>query len=373
MSSNKKVPSRRIIEFDLLRGFFIIVIIVDHLQFWPSPLQYFTGQGRLWSSAAEGFFIISGLLIGYLRAYKEAHKPLLSISKKLWLRAAMLYAWCIGITFFVVAITPLLPGNGQMLPKLPDADQVTSLPVYIWNVVSTNYASDWIYFLRLYAILLAVTPLFLFLIRKKLWWVALVGSLLLYLASLTFQLQEAAFQWQILFIGAAFIGWKLEKILNWFNSRPKIKHLTYTGLIIIALTTMILSAFFVHGWGVVDSHRSNITRESYISIRSNVDPLFSNNPMVPLRIIVSFVWFFGLLALFHTLRGYLMRFLGWLLIPFGQASLTAYCLQAILLSIVVSYVSIFPSFWLNGVFACLVVIATWGLMRLKLIQDLLPK
>ena len=163
----KTVPSRRIIELDLLRGFFIIVIILDHLQFWPSPWQYITGEGRLWVSAAEGFFIISGLLIGYLRAYKGKHTPLKVLSKKLLERAGLLWLWCIIITLIVVALSVLLPGNNSLLPKLPEAAILSSPALFLWNVVTLNYSSDWIYFLRLYAIMLALTPIFLWLIRKK--------------------------------------------------------------------------------------------------------------------------------------------------------------------------------------------------------------
>src|SRR5690242_6351241 len=153
-------PKRRIFELDLLRGFFICVIILDHLQFWPSPLQYLTGQGRLWVSAAEGFFLISGLLIGYLRVYKGMKLPMRELTVLLLRRAFMLYVWGVIITFIVVARAALMPGSGALLPKFPAAEQVSSLGTYIWNVVSTTFSSDWIYFLRLYAIMLAVTPLF---------------------------------------------------------------------------------------------------------------------------------------------------------------------------------------------------------------------
>jgi len=76
----------RIQELDLLRGYFIAVILIDHIQRWPSFYTYLTGQGRLWVSAAEGFFIISGLLIGYLRGYKARHHPLAVVTKKLTCR-----------------------------------------------------------------------------------------------------------------------------------------------------------------------------------------------------------------------------------------------------------------------------------------------
>ncbi len=373
MSSKPK--SRRIDELDLLRGFFIVVIILDHLQFWPSPLQYLTGQGRLWVSAAEGFFLISGLLIGYLRIYKAWDVPLKPIAMKLVERAGLLYIWCVGITFAVVALTVLLPGDGSMLPKLPDATQTASLPIYIWNVITTQFASDWIYFLRLYAIMLLVSPAFIWLIRRGLWMVAAGISVGIYAASLLLGINEGAMQWQILFFGAALLGWKLETILGWLRARPRLRQVTIYSLIVVTLSTMALSYFFVHGWGYVESARPSlsITREAYVSIRANVDPLFSNNPMVPLRIGLAFVWFSGLLALFHVIKPHLIKYAGWLLRPFGQLSLSFYCLQALTLPFIVTLIPVTKNWWINGLLGISGVLTVWALMRIKPIQSFLPR
>lgn len=368
-----KPKSRRIYELDLLRGFFIVVIILDHLQFWPSPLQYITGQGKLWVSAAEGFFLISGLLIGYLRIYKAWSVPLHDIAQKLASRALLLYLWCVGITFAVVGLTVLLPGNDGLLPKLPDYTQVTSLPVYIWSVVSTQYVSDWIYFLRLYTIMLLITPVFIWLIRKGWWYVALGLSLGVYAISLTFGINEGAMQWQILFFGAAFVGWKFETILAWLRAHQTLRNELIISLITLTIATMVASYFFVHGWGIVEAPSTSISRDAYVSIRANIDPLFSNNPMVPLRIGLAFVWFFGLLALFHVAKRPLQRWVGWLLLPFGQQSLSIYCLQAIVLTIFLSFVTVTTHFWLNGLVGMAVVVAIWAIMRIPLVQRLLPK
>lgn len=369
-----KTAQRRIYELDLLRGFFICVIILDHLQFWPSPLQYFTGQGRLWSSAAEGFFLISGLLVGYLRAYKGAKIPLKDLTRLLWKRAALLYIWCVVITFIVVAISALLPSNAlALLPKLPEAHQVVSLPFYIWNVVTTTYATDWIYFLRLYAIMLAATPLFLLLIRRKLWWVAGIISLGVYSASLIFNINEGGMQWQIYFFGAAFIGWKFETLLSWLKARPRLRKQVIASLIITAFVTMAISYFFVHGWKIVESPHPVLTRDAYVSVRAKVDPWFSNNPVVPARIAISFLWFGGLLALFHTIKPFLMRRLRWLLLPFGQASLTVYTLQAIVMCFIVAYVPLTGSFWLNGIIGILTILLFVLLVRIPLIKQVFPR
>lgn len=366
-------PKRRIYELDLLRGFFICVIILDHLQFWPSPWQYATGQGRLWVSAAEGFFLISGLLIGYLRVYKAMKVPFGDLTKLLFRRAFMLYIWGVGITLVVTALSVLLSSNGERLPQLPDSTHVSSLRTYLGSVITTTFSSDWIYFLRLYAIMLGVTPLFIWLIRRGKWWVATGLSIGLYAWSLLTNHGEAAFQWQILFFGAAFIGWKLEAILDWLRARPQIRRAVITALIVTTLSTMVLSYFMVHGWKIVEAPDSTITREAYVSVRAAVDPWFSNKPMVPARISLAFVWFAGLLALFHVIRPWLLRFGGWLLLPFGQASLTAYCLQALFLVPIVSLVPLTDHFWLNGLIGLLVILLFAGLIRVPLVQRILPR
>ena len=370
--SATNIPKRRIHELDLLRGFFIVVIILDHLQFWPSPLQYLTGQGRLWVSAAEGFFIISGLLIGYLRLYKDAHVDISVLAQKLWKRAVRLWLWCVIITFTVTALTVLLPGDGYLMPRVAQAEQVSSLPVYLWNVVTMNYANDWIYFLRLYAIMLAITPFVVWCVRQGKWWFVALGSLGLYALSLVLQLSESALQWQVLFFGAALVGWKFEHLLAWLHARPKIFTTLKYSLVAVTFATMALSYFMVHGWSYVESPATSLSRNTYISIRTHVDPLFSNSPLVPLRIGLAFVWFSGLLALFHLVRQPLERALGWLLYVFGKASLTAYCLQALLLGFVTSFVSGGNSFWLNGLVGVAVLLVFWLLMRLPLTKQILP-
>lgn len=363
---------RRIFELDLLRGFFICVIILDHLQFWPSPLQYLTGQGRLWVSAAEGFFLISGLLVGYLRAYKGADTPLSILSKGLLFRALTLYLWCVGITLLVTAIAVLLPAS-NLMPKYPEYHFVTSLPTYIWSIGSGQYASDWIYFLRLYAILLAITPLFLYLIRKGYWAVGALISVGTYAISLYFGWEEAALQWQIFFFGAALIGWKLERILTWLREHWRFRTVVITSLITVTLATMILSYFLVHGWDYVESPATQLSRESYVSIRASVDPLFSNNPMMPLRVGLAYIWFAGILAMFHLLKPWLLRYAGWLLLPFGQASLTVYILQAVVLSFVVTLIPLTNSFLLNGFIGLFVLLLFAVLLKIPYLNRIVPR
>lgn len=365
----KPGEKRRIYEFDLLRGIFIVIIIIDHLQFWPSPLSYITGEGRLWVSAAEGFFLISGLLVGYIRAYKDQRKPLGDITKKLLQRALMLYVWGVGITFAITGFTLLMHGN-PMLPKLPEAAQLASPLAFIWSVVSGNYFNDWIYFLRLYAIMLAVTPLFLWMLRKHQERVIVALMALAYAVS--FVWPEGALQWQVLFFGAALLGYKLEAIGAWLSSHPLVKLIGTICLVAATLITMVLSYFFVLSWGLVENPNWHwMDRDQYVAIRAVIDPWFSSNPLSIGRIALAFLWMSGLFMFVHTFRRYVMRCLGWLLIPLGGRSLSAYCLQSLLLPLIVVTLPVTGPL-ANTVVALGTVLLVWGLLRVPVVKRLLP-
>lgn len=367
----------RIHELDLLRGFFILVIIIDHFQRWPSPFSYITGEGRLWVSAAEGFFIISGLLIGYLRGWKGRHQNFGDITRKLLSRAAMLYIWCVGITLFTISMLPFFTSGTDavyaLLPRLPSADQVASLPTYVWQVLSGQFATDWIYFLRLYAIVLAVSPLVIWLLRKGLWWVVLAGSWMIYGLSFLMSPPEGAMQWQVLFFNAAVVGWKLEMIVGWLRAHPVAKRWISIAAISFTLITMLLSYFWIFGWSNVEGPRPIISRDSYITARGFIDPWFTNNPMAPARIVLSFVWFTGLVFLFHQFRDWIMKWFGWLLMVFGTLSLSAYCLQAILLIFFQAFIPASDSKFINTLATAVVVMTIWAILKIPLAQRVLPR
>lgn len=367
----------RIHELDLLRGFFILVILIDHFQRWPSPFTFLTGEGRLWVSAAEGFFIISGLLIGYLRGYKSRNQPFKEIATKLLKRAGMLYLWCIGITFFVVSMLVFFTNGTDalypLLPKFPEAGQLSDILTYTWNVVSGQYATDWIYFLRLYAIILAVSPLVVWLFRKGLWWVVMILTWVVYGLSFLVTPPEGAMQWQFLFFNAAVIGWKLESIILWLRTHQRAKKAISSTLVSLTLITMFASYLLVVSWNKSGIAETIIHQDAYYAIRSVTDPLFSNNPMTIGRMVLSFIWFGGLMVIFHHFKSFIMKWFGWLLMPFGTSSLSVYCLQAILFVFIQAVIPQSQSSIINMLSTVVVILAIWGILKIPLVARVLPR
>lgn len=369
ISQPKKPSISRIHELDLLRGFLIVVIIIDHLQRWPSPFTFMTGEGRLWVSAAEGFFIISGLLLGYIRGYKGMKQSMKSISRMLISRAAKLYFWSVIITFVGVALMQYFQGNPSLVPKLPD----TSGLAYIWQVISQQYVFDWIYFLRLYWIMLLVSPLAIWAFRKGKWWIVPLISILIYGFSFLIQTPEAALQWQVLFFVSATIGFHFERIVLFLKSRPYLKNVLVDTMIAIGVVSMIVSYFWVLGWNFVDSDRSYLSRDDYVATRSWLDLWFTKDPLAVGRVLLSFIWVGSLLAFFHWLRRPLEKYFGWVLKPLGTFSLTGYCLQAIILLFFQFFVPISSNGLYNFLLGIVAVIAVRLLVTERHVHRILPQ
>ncbi|NCU30694.1 hypothetical protein EOM57_02720 [Candidatus Saccharibacteria bacterium] len=318
--------NNRLITLDLLRGWFLIVILVNHLFYFPSGYDFISGRGMLIVSAAEGFFIISGLLIGIIRGGRMNHVPFPVIWKKLWKRGVLLYIWSIGLSFFYILLGWLLydtPGLkwGLVTPW-------TNIPDVIAQVLSLQYFYGWADFLRMYAVYIFAAPLAIWLLRKGRWYIVILLSALVWLFPQKPVVEiDMIYTWQTLFFGALMVGYYWQNITKFVKTMPKrtINIIAYTCLVITALTIglSIVSAFIApslqgSGWDSI----SKLTQ----TIPENV--LFHKGDMPLPRLILSFVWFISFFWLFVRYERWLLSKLGWLLLPLGQNSLLVYITQS---------------------------------------------
>ena len=343
----------RIIALDYLRGFFIMVIIIDHLWRWPNVFSLLSGRGELWASAAEGFVIISGLLVGYVRGYKNRNQPLTAVTKKLVGRGVLLYLWMIitSITLVLVSRTLQFKGNIAHIP-IPEGD---------WNllIASTlrfDYVHTLTHFLYLYAVFLVLAPVAIWLLRHKLAWALAMASAGIWVFGFTYSVEWM--QWQVLFFIPTIAGYYLESILKTYRSLPlsRRKSIRY-GTIATMFITVAWSAVVVlpHEPGTFE------------------DTLFSRDPVTIATIITAFIWFIGLLSLFQLILPYLERWFGWLLLTFGERSLTAYILHAIPLIVCQFYFAQTDNIWVNSLLAVFCIVATWLLLKIPGINRIIPR
>jgi hypothetical protein len=321
----KKEKSERILTFDLMRGYFLCVILFNHLQYYPSGLDIFTGRGLLYASTAEGFFVVSGIVLGIVRGYKLIHLPFMTGAKLLWKRAFQLYITSIVLTFIFTVVGQLFLNNqGLKYGIYTDWNHWWEL---LWHTINLSYSYGWADFLRLYAIFIACAPFALWLLRKGLWYVILIVSAGLWaLYPLLPQDPTIAqpFSWQFIFFAGFIIGFYWPTIVNkWRSFSLKTRKVIGWSCASAFLLTATLSAFLVFGHEFGGAFGVTID-----SIHHVVEQQFNKDRLPPGRLILGTVWFWGLFYLFRRYESWIVKYLGWLLLIFGMNSLYVYTISA---------------------------------------------
>lgn len=357
MAATKAPAKERFYFLDLLRGFFIVTIICDHLSRWPSIFGLMSGKALLWVTAAEGFVIISGLLVGYIRGFKGKSLPMKQLTFVLWKRAATLYLWAVlGTIIFTVALwyLPLVGGA----PGLPiDKGDVGRL---ILESVTLNYTFLWVYFLKLYAIFLAAAPLAVWLLRQgKAWLVVLMSFALLVLGWLT---KDEVLQWQFVFFMPAVAGYFIPSIQSWWRKRsPASRRSIASATIGLTVVTIILSYIGVY-------HPALVPLLDHATVT-----VFAKDSISLARVAMAFLWFGAYLLIFKHFEKQIQRWFGWLLMPVGTHSLTAYILHGFAIICISFIFAVTDNILFNSLFDILAILITWSLLKIPNINKVVPR
>ncbi len=342
---------------DQLRGFFIVVIIIDHLSRWPSIFGVITGKAWLWVTAAEGFVIISGLLVGYVRGYKNRTQPMAEVSKKLVGRGLLLYMWSIIATIVYTAIVWYVPLQGGS-PGLPieKNDWFTVLT----HAVTLQYTNVWVHFLGLYAVFLITSPIAIWLLRHKLAW--LLGLISFGLLALGWILQSEYLQWQFLFFIPAIAGYYLDSIVaRWKKLSARTRRALGSFTIGATLVTIIISAIATFYPDLAPTV-ANATRE-----------YFEKDSISLARSAMAFLWFTGLFFIFVRFQKGIKRWFAWLLEPIGTHSLTAYIVHGFVLCLI-SFLTISGSdIVINSLLDAAAILTVWAIVKIPGINRVIPR
>ncbi len=357
MSKKEVKESNRLITLDYLRGFFIVVITIDHLSRWPSLFALVSGKALLWITAAEGFVIISGLLVGYVRGFKNKALPMREVSKKVIGRAALLYLWSIIGTVAYTAIiwyVPLVGGAPSLLFQPGDWWTVVT------QVLTFQHPFVWVHFLMLYALFLAASPIAILLLRKNKAWLVVTISLLLLVVG--WQTHIEALQWQALFFIPSVAGYYLESIRSYWQKLADNRRKIYTNFFLgYTAFTIILSAITV------------FYPEPVQSLANAFNGMFAKDTVSIWRLILAFIWFVGFLLFFERYRNWIGKKLGWLLVPVGTRSLPAYILHGLPIVAISYFIVASENIFFNTLLGAIAVLAVWGLLKVPVLEKIIPR
>lgn len=366
-----KAASSRILTFDLLRGYFLVAIILDHLSYFPNGLDWLSGRGQLYVSAAEGFFLISGIVLGVVRGRKLIDQPFRHVAELLLKRGLQLYVTAVVLMLIFTFIGWLFIDNPGLKPgiRLPSE----SLLDIIWGGLTFEYIYGWADYLRLYALFLFASPIIIWLLRQKLWYV--VFGLSFYVWTLfdvsplaTDELSQV-FSWQLIFFGGMIIGFHWDSIQAWWYRRSLLLRKTIIVLS-VAITAVTMVANFI--WVVYGS--SIFGLEAYNALSTFFLEYFSKEQLPLTRIAMFMIWFSASFWLFHRFEKQIVRWFGKLLLPFGTNSLYVYTIHAFVVFFIHLIVSQATTSWIVNLLLTIISVAiVWLAVHYKFLMKIIPR
>jgi hypothetical protein len=296
--------------------------------------------------------------VGYIRGFKAKDAPFRKIALKLGKRSLSLYVWSVVISLILVAIQWAVTYQVSMPNVFAGHGDWGTL---IHQSLTLYYAHPWIYFLHLYAIFMLLAVAAVWLLRHKLGWMVVILALIgLAIGHAT------ATEWlerQALFFIPAVIGYYLDPIQRWVLKQTKSvqDRLSFTAIAIFIVT--VTASVIWQFWPGVYSP----------DVHTALSSFFGRSPMNFGAVGIAFVWFIGLFALFQRALPFLKKWLGWLILPFGNYSLSAYILHGAPILITSYLFGLSDNIWFNTLLGILSVLMVWALIRTKLIQRMLPQ
>lgn len=313
--SATRSSSGRLLNFDLLRGYFVVMLAAIHLDYLPSLFGAFDGRGALWVSEADGFFLISGLLAAMLRR-RELEKGGLGLAtRKSWRRARQLYVLACALTIVYTLLGRVAVHHGRT--PMVGLDASSSWSEVVTRTLTLRYVYGWADFLTLYVPMFLALPLLVWALRRRLDAVVVVASIAAY-ASLTWHSWGDAspyIQWQADFVLGAVAGYHFTTIRARLAGASARVRLTLAWLVVIAAIAIYTAGtvMLYHPWWY-DHRLSN--------------ELLANNRLGLLRPLLAVLMVAGEYVLLSWLRKPLMATVGPLLELFGKNSLYVYVLQS---------------------------------------------
>lgn len=307
-------PSARDHRLDLLRGFALFAMAVNHVGFDNSLYHAVTGRAVFLVNAAEGFFFISGMTLGFIAARDHPGRSVERLLRRTWI----VYLTTVGIAagFAALAVTTGLAVWGEV-----EAFAGSTVGEFLANVLTLRTAFHGSDVLIAYVVYLGVAALALWLLHRDRGAVVAVALVVVYGLSQLYpestEIPVAAFRNLAanspVFFGGLLIGFYRRPFGEWWQRvTPAMLRRVLDGVVIF--TALGLLWLYATGYAAAPGLGDRL--EDTIGLRESAMPLLQ------LSIVFLYLRAFWILA--DRLWQPLVKTTGWLLLPLGKASLFTY-------------------------------------------------
>ena len=332
-TSSPEAATKRDLRLDLLRGFCVVVMVADHIGGESSWLYVITSGNRFFTSAAEGFVLISGITMGMVYRGVIDREGLNSMLKRVMRRAGFLYLLTVSLTivFSIVSMWLDTPWSQYAQPASPIE--------FALGVGTMHRSYSLVDVLMLYTLLVFASPPLLYLLATGRTRLVVIGAWALWLlwqvspeeVQFPWAVVDGGFPfaaWQVLFATGVVLGYHRERVQRFLTPRVRV------GIVLLGFTLAVtLITLFQMELG-----DPNASDPSAIGWLLSSDLVFGKNDLRPGRIVALLgvaTTIFTLVTIFWVP---VRRALGWLLMPLGQRALGAYGLHLFIVAAAHSWI-----------------------------------
>lgn len=362
---------------DQLRGLCLAIIVVDHINLFPSLLEFVTGRGLLWVTAAEGFFFISGLMVGLVRGRQAARQGFAAARRKLLGRAGQLYVTSVILTLLYTLLGYWLNHKGIEGSK-HGLTYFDSGWQFLAHTFSQLYTYGWSDFLAYYAVYLLLAPVALWLLLRGKWrWVlglSLTGWILPWLWEDV--LTPMGLRWQIYFFGGMVAGFYYDRIRAWWYERsPRLRRRLTIDLAVTSGVGLVAS-IMIMVWPVIwgGTHTDFLDTLRWIAASDLYQDLFQHDRTGLLRPAYFLALFSMLYLIFQRYQAEIHRWAGWLLEPLGANSLYVYIMHGpFVFALPLLGLGAPTTYWANTLIPLTVILGVWVLVKHRILFGIVPR
>ena len=333
-------------------------------------------RGQLLVSTAEGFFLVSGIVLGIVRGAKLVDTKFVDVAKTVLKRALQLYITYVllVVIFTLIAwyVYPNSPGVKAGVMQMKD------FWLMLWNTLGLQYTYGWADYLRFYAIFIFFAPVALWLLRKKLWYVVLAISFGVWhfftpeLRSMPWDMTQILqpIPWQVLFFIGLTIGFHWPDIASFVeNHKRRLVRYVATPLIGVAIVLFLINVFAVFAAEFTSAEWAQSLRNMAMALR---DGSFDKEELTAPRLLLFLLWFWAWFIIVTWFQKPILKYAGWLLVPFGTNSLYVYTLQSVIVFFIHIY---FTSTWLlpNFIIVAGSIALIYFAIKTKFLMNIIPR
>ncbi len=363
---------KRDLRLDVLRGFAVVVMVVDHFG-GASWLYLITGGNTFFVSGAEAFIFISGLVVGMVYGAIALKQGIKVAQVKALTRAFTLYKLTVVLTLLFAFASAAF---GLNWAKDIQIGNPLTFALSVATLRQTMYLVD---IPLMYTFLMLAAAGGLWLLYKGRTGLLLTGSAALWLA---FQLAPDQAQvpwpvignttfnlsaWQLLFFVAMAIGYHRDAISKMLSGLPRWPYLLFSGVLVVWL---------VHIYQTNGAFLARIIPG--LNTQAFMSEFFLKSSLAPGRLLASFILFQFAYLMATLFWRPVWSALGWLLLPLGQNSLYSYTMHVVVIGLFYILLPYLPGQiqqmgTVNTSLQLLAILMLWAMIQRKFMFNIVPR